>query len=119
MAIVDITNGPMSLEVRGRLGRPNELGAIWCGWSELGEYLPIAGIYQKRPRKNGQIFVKMKHYHGANPQTPAQQSNRATFAQAVAGWQALSEEQKNVWRKKTSPKYMAGYHRYIRSRMRE
>lgn len=118
MAIVDLGGKANSIEIRGKLGKPNELGDIWCGWSELGEYLPIAGIYQKRRNKKGQIFVRMKHYHGSNPQTPEQQSNRATFSQAVASWQSLDESEKKQWRAKKHPRYMSGYNRYIRDYMR-
>lgn len=117
MAIVTTFDHAYSLEIRGKLGRPNELGAIWCGLSECGEYLPVAGIYQKRPTRNGQIFVRMKHYHGGNPQTIPQQANRSTFAAAVAAWKLLNYEQKKYWRGRKEPRYMSGYNRYIREYM--
>lgn len=118
MAIIKPFDIVHSLEIRGRIGRPNGLGEIWCGWSELGEDLKIAGIYQKRPRPNGQIFVRMKHYHCRNPKTIPQQANRSIFADAVASWQACSEAQKSAWRRKKYPRGMSGYHRYLRNYMR-
>jgi hypothetical protein len=118
MAIISVLNTAHSFEIRGKLGRPNELGEIWCGWSECGEYLPVAGVYQKRRSAGKQVFVRMKHYHGANPQTVPQQANRATFAQAVSAWQGLTPMQKKQWRAKKYPRYMSGYNRFIRDFMR-
>jgi hypothetical protein len=39
------------------------------------------------------------HVVPTNPQTEAQQANRAKFAQALAAWQALSIEQRAAWQK--------------------
>lgn len=118
MAVIDTTEVANSFEIRGRIGRPNELGETWCGWTELGEYLPVAGIYQRRHSGGKQIFVRMKHYHGPNPQTVPQQANRATFADAVAAWQALSTTEKNYWRRRKTPRMMSGYNRFLRAYMR-
>lgn len=118
MAIVSTFEHVNSIEIRGKLGRPNGLGEMWCGWSECGDDLQIAGIYQKRRSQGKQIFVRMKHYHGANPQTVPQQANRSIFASAVSAWQALSDSEKKIWRAKKYPRYMSGYNRFLREYMR-
>lgn len=50
MAIVEMQDRTNSLSIRGILGKPNGVGAMWCGWSELGDFLAPAGIYQTRRR---------------------------------------------------------------------
>lgn len=47
MVVVNIKSGAHSLEVRGKLGRPNSLGNMFCGWSIIGDDDPVAGIYQR------------------------------------------------------------------------
>ena len=119
MAILTLQTKLGNIEIRGIVGRPNELGATWCGWSEIGEYFPEAGIYQKRPSRKGQFFVRMKHFISANPQTPTQQAGRNKFALAVSAWQAMTEEEKKVYRKRHSPPHMTGYNRFLRDYMRD
>jgi hypothetical protein len=114
MVIVIAQDHTNSFEIRGRLGKPNELGATFCGWSVLGDYSPLAGLYQRRPRKTGQIFVRMRDHIVPNPQTPAQQAWRAIFSSGVNAWQALTAEQKQVYNKKKWPRHMIGFSRFMR-----
>lgn len=114
MAVITPATHARTIEIRGTLGKPNELGEMWCGWSECGEFVPEAGVYQVRRSQKGTYNVRMKHYHGANPQTVPQQNNRSKFAQAIAAWQALSEPEKAVWNKKRYPTRMTGYNRFLR-----
>lgn len=119
MAIVSAFDIVGGLEVRGRIGRPNELGEVWCGWSELGEYFPLAGLYRKRRQNGVQKFDRMKFYSTPGPRTPAQQANRTKLAQGVLAWRALSPEEKARWRAKRAPRYMSGYNRFLRDYMRD
>ncbi len=118
MAVIDVLKSVHSIEVRGKLGTPNGLGLITCGLSLCGMYLPVAGIYQKRHAKNGQYFVKMRHYRPTNPRTVNQQNNRISFKNAVLAWQTLDESEKLIWRRKKHPRFMSGYNRFIREYMR-
>lgn len=114
MSIVSFPSRGQSLQIRGSLGLPNGLGEYWLGWSIVGDDNQHAGIYQSRPRNTGRIFVKMRHYFPRNYKTETQQAWRGVFAEAVAGWQQLSLEQKKEWREKKWPRHMSGYNRYLR-----
>lgn len=118
MAIVSLMDEVKVIEIRGKLGRPNELGCVWCGWSECGEYNPLAGYYQKRKNARSQYFVRMRHFITSNPQTPAQQANRSKFSLAVAAWQSKTDEEKRYWRGLKRPRGMSGYNRFLREYMR-
>lgn len=118
MVVVTSFQHAKSLEIRGEYGAPCGLGEFYCGWSRVGELDPMAGVYQKRPRKRGQIFVKMRHCIIPNPRTPAQQARREKFAQALLAWRALSFEDQVVWNKKNYPSHMSGYNRFIRHFMK-
>jgi len=45
--------------------------------------------------------------------TDAQQARREKFAAAVAAWQSLTPEQKEVYNKKAMRKNMSGYNLYL------
>jgi len=114
MVVVDLGQEAKAIEIRGKLGRPNSLGEMWCGWSVLGDGDILAGYYQRRPRPTGQIIVKMKHVIVANPQTELQQAWRGVFADGVEAWQLLTTEQKLMWRQKKYPRNMTGFCRFMR-----
>lgn len=114
MVVVDLKHGVHSLEVRGRLGKPNQAGDFWLGWSVLGDENTIAGYYQKRPRKTGQIIVLMKHYIPDCGHTERQETVRGIFADGVAEWKALSDSEKIVYNKKKYPRRMSGFCRHQR-----
>lgn len=77
----------------------------------------IAGIYQKRKCLEGVISIRMKFYSPTNPQTIPQQANRSVFSSAVAGWQGLTSEQKQVYNTNAKGKNLSGYNLYIREFM--
>lgn len=119
MAIVSALDIAYGIEIRGRFGKPNGLGEMWCGWSELGQDFPLAGLYRKVRHEGKQKFQRMKFYATPGPRTVPQQANRSKFALAVSAWQALTPEQKKQWRSKKSPRFMSGYNRFIRDYMRD
>jgi len=63
----------------------------------------------------GEVYQEcMTYYTPSNPQTPAQQANRATFTAGVAAWQALTENQKDVYRKRsTRLRFATGFTLYM------
>ena len=58
---------------------------------------PRLWIFRWRP---GIGQERMKYYFPSNPQTPKQMNWRFVFAEAIAAWKALSEEDKAKWNKK-------------------
>ena len=114
MAVVDRGETGLFIDIVGKLGRPNELGCMWCGWSHLGDSEALAGYFQHRPRVAGQMLVQMRHYWPTNNQHSVQQVWRWVFGDAVAAWQSLTDEQKLFWNKRKYPRRMSGYNRFLR-----
>lgn len=75
----------------------------------------IRGIYRVVPTKKGRIVQKLPIYKPTNPRTDKQQANRERIKNAVIAWQALSEEEKNVWRAKKKPHHHSGYIKFIKN----
>lgn len=119
MVVVSGTDRLGALEARGIFGLPNGCGQFFLGWSVLGDWTPEAGIYQKRPRATGQIFVKMRHYIQRNPQTTAQMARRAVFADGVEAWHGLDESVKELYRRAKYPEHMNGFCRFMREYLRD
>ncbi len=89
--------------VSGRIGREGE-----------SDPLNVNGIWQMRKTKRGKRPIKMKFYRPTNPQTEAQQANRAKFAAAMAAWQALSSGDKAVYNARAKKRQMFGWGLFIR-----
>jgi hypothetical protein len=87
-----------------------QLGLMVLGNNLLGS----PNFKQRENQFNEKCVVKMRHYVTPNPQTEPQQEWRNYFATVLASWQALSENDKNVWRKKRYPAHMTGWNRYAR-----
>lgn len=119
MVVVDWKNRGLSLEARGRYGEPSGVGDFWLGFSSIGEYDEMAGVYQKRPRKGGQIFVRMKYYVTPNPRTVKQQKFRAHFSDLIEAWNNLSFDDQILWNKKKWPIHCSGYNRFISDGMKK
>lgn len=113
MAILDQNAIQRGFEIRKRLGKPNQLGEMWCGWSEFGDDDPFAGVYQRRPRKKGQIIVKMAHAWPDCGHTPRQIYVRGVFAAGVTAWHALTTLQKQAYNRRKYPKGQSGFTRHM------
>ena len=119
MAIVKPLRDFPSLEIRRIFGKPNGLGQHFLGLTLLGDSDEFAGVSQKRPRKTGQLFVKMKFSIQNDPKTSLQITQREKFAAAVAAWQGLTITDKNVYNAMQYPPRMTGFNRFIRLFMRD
>lgn len=75
------------------------------------------GIYQLKNCREGKISCKEKFYNNTVPATPNRLVCRGKFADAVAGWQALTTPQKAVYNKRAVGKHMSGYNLFIREFM--
>lgn len=87
----------------GKLGKPG-------GPDPLG----VNGIYQMRMTKRGKVPVKMKFYAPTNPQSVAQEANRAKFAAAMSAWGALTDSQKAAYNVRAKRRGMFGWGLFIR-----
>jgi len=93
----------MAFQVRGKVGTP-----------EMDDPLGVYGIYQTRHTKKGQVTLKLPFYTPTNPQTEIQQANRTKFADAVAGWMALTPEEKLSYTVRAKKIKLFGWNLFIR-----
>ena len=113
MAVVrPLTNFP-ALEIRKRYSTPIGIGEIINGFSQIGDENPMAGVYQKRARSTGQIFVKMKYVIPFDNKTPAQLARRQIMRNAVIAWQGLTSNDKHAYNSLKHPQRMTGFNRFI------
>jgi hypothetical protein len=119
MVVVAPKDRWLCLELRGKMGRPTQMGNFWLGLSELGDDNPMSGVWQRRKRKTGQIIVNMNYSMPPYVNTPTQQARRTKFANAIIAWNALDFDEQVKWNKKSSPKGMSGYNRFISHYMKQ
>lgn len=89
--------------VAGRIGKVGQ-----------ADPLGVNGIYQMRMTLRGKRPIKMKYYTPTNPQTEAQQANRAKFTTAMSLWGALTSEQKASYNTRAKRRNMFGWGLFIR-----
>ena len=126
-----ILNGETMAGIRqtGSIRRGDGFGFIRLGHSTFGAIAHVGGVYQKRvtgynntgrkahlPRKA--YYVRMRYYRPTNPNTPAQQAGRSKFADAVAGWAALTAAEKEEYNKRAHKLSRRGRNLYISEYMR-
>lgn len=104
----------LALGLVGKIGRPADYGDKWYGWNEYGAFEDIYGIYRRRPTEKGVTLVKCQFYWPTNPQTAPQQSWRGVFTDGVIAYQALSEGEKETYRKEAEGKPLSGFNLYLR-----
>lgn len=102
-----------TLTISRKIGFPWGFGHIWFGVSRFGDDLEQSGIYQRRPTSRGQVFVRENFYWPVNTLSEELELNRMIFAEGVLAWQDLSEEEKNLFRCLTYPRFMSGYNRFL------
>lgn len=59
-----------------------------------------------------------RHVVGIDPNTPAQQANRAKVKAAVPMWHALTAEEKKAWRVKGEPRRISGFNAFLSAALR-
>lgn len=113
-----------SVKATGRLGRPMFCGEAWCGWSQCGEENEHVGVYQQRRKRSGNNHnwhisdpkprnFRMKHTWPPQNDTPAKITSMQNFADAVAAWQGLTEEQKASYNELAKKLNRDGYQYFI------
>jgi len=103
MAVINNSEKGTGIQIRGKIGK-------------FGDPDPrdVLGIYQIRTRYGKQVQIKEVFYTPTNPQTEAQQAWRAIFADAVAGWQGLTQTEKDVYNQRVKYKNLSGYNLYLK-----
>jgi hypothetical protein len=81
---------------------------------EAGNPIDFAGIYRRDNVTGKIIHYREPYYIPKNPRTEDQQAQRAKITAGVAEWQALTEEQKEVYNKRAKRKKISGYNLFIK-----
>lgn len=124
MAIIKPAEEFYSFTVQKRYGKPYGFGQLIFAFNRFGDDDEKTGIYQRQPKrlnffdgisnkKGHNIYRRLKYYYPSNPNTPAQESNRSKFADAVAAWQALTDEEKSAYNNNNRVSRMSPYNKFI------
>ena len=113
MVVINLAEHGIGGQIRKKLGAPSTYGTRGYGAHQYGAGAKFFGIYQIRTRDGKQVQVKRKYYVPTNPQTIPQQANRQKYANALIGWQNLTNDQKEVYNKKAKYKSLSGNNLYI------
>lgn len=89
-------------------------GRASYGVARYGGWFLLSGLYQLRNCREGKTSIRVNFYPYKITHTAGQQTRREKFDAAVAGWQGLTEEQKNTYREKAKRKNLSGYNLYLR-----
>lgn len=110
---------PFCGSIKKKLGKDTgRFGLIIYGFYEYGAEnsigLDFHGVYQMRKCVEGNIPVKMR-FQLTREETPTDPriANWNKFSAAVAGWQSLTEIQKEVYNNRAKGKKLHGYNIYI------
>jgi len=114
MAVIETASHGVAVQTRGKIGAPSAYGTAGYGCFEYGAGADIFGIYQVRSRFGKQVVVKQEYYNPTNPQSVPQQANRQKLTDAVAAWQGLTNNQKEIYNERARYKPFSGYNLYIR-----
>lgn len=92
-------------------------GAATYGNLQYNEISDTFGIYQRRKIYGKKYNVKYDFYDYVISHSAAITAYREKFASAVAGWQSLTSEQKEVYNQRAKYLDMFGFNLYIREYM--
>jgi hypothetical protein len=76
--------------------------------------ITLSGIYRTDNVTGKTKFYREPYYITKNPRTVPQQAQRSKFADAVAGWQALTAEEKEVYNIRARGKHLSGYNLFLK-----
>lgn len=94
MAIVNGLEKLNSLEARGKFAYSGGLGRIRLGYTRLGFYNEMHGVYQRKVTLQGKKTSRMRYYRPTNPQTVPQQAWRANMATMWGVYNTLTSDEK-------------------------
>jgi len=91
-----------------------EFGNTTLGVDKFANILLLSGIYRTDNVTGATKFYREPFYITKNPRTVPQQANRAKLGPAVSAWQALTNEQKEVYNKRAIGKRFFGYQLFLK-----
>jgi len=103
-----------SMDGRGKFGYSGGFGRIAFGYTRLGFYHWLCGIYQKKYYYGKPHISRQRFTWGSNPRTLAQQNWRFVLAYGLVLWRALDSAQKLKYNKRAKGKIMSGYNLFLR-----
>lgn len=129
MTLIKPPHEHLGLTIRKKLGKALHYGRKIYGVPQYGDTEPMSlskngeetspfGIYSMRSIEGKQEIQKKDFYVPYNPRTAEQQAWRSDFADAVASWQSLTNEEKKEYNSKAQGKKMSGYNLYISNYLR-
>lgn len=113
MAIIDLQQIGLFASIRKILRRDLTVYPEHPNWGAGFSVNLHSGIYQMPKYSYGRVCRRIDFYDYIITHTPEQQENRSKFSAAVAAWQALTSEQKEVYKEKSSGKNMSGYNYFL------
>lgn len=113
MAILTTLDKKPALTIRNALGRPNQLGEHWLGWTYLGDDNPMCGVYQVRHQKGKFQQVKERHYVPRNTPSSAHTHLRSTFRDGVAEWHGLTDAERTAYNESSTTKGVNGFNKFM------
>lgn len=117
MAVIKGIKQGVGVKIRKKIVAPSAYGVRNYGGFHYGAGAKTHGIYRVRHRWGKVIQEKLPFYWPTNPQLPDQQANRQKMTDAVAAWQALTDEQQAVYNKNAIGKRMSGYNLFLREHL--
>jgi len=122
--MVKLTSALSSRTARGWLGKdqyarlgvvkhPYPIGPHFKYPYHAFYYSFLGWCYQVRPTWHGLQQIAMRPPVPANPQTPAQQANRAKFANAISSWQTLPPSEKDAYIAQAGSLRLSGFNLFV------
>lgn len=108
---------PYSHQVRRTFGFNAHLGNNRTGKIALGLENAEAGTYRINTKGNHQICLRQNFYMQNKARTANQQSCATTFKNGMTAWQALTEEEKEVYNENAKKYRITGANLFMRGYM--
>ena len=91
-----------------------EYGNQTFGVEKYANIQLLSGIYRTDNVAGTTKFYREPFYITKNPRTVPQQANRQKYADGIAAWQLLTDEQKEVYNKRAIGKRFFGCHLFLK-----
>ncbi len=92
----------------------SQYGHAVFGGDFFADVILLSGIYRTDNVTGRTKHYREPYYITKNPRTIPQQANRQKYADGVAAWQALTDEQKNQYNINAKRKNFSGYNLFLK-----
>lgn len=113
MAKVTPTTGLFALAEWGKFGKPNGVGEIWPGWSEMGDWEPRAGYYKRQWNGHAKCKTRTRFYWPKKHTSGPGFDRYTIFRNGVTAWHALTDEERLVYNNLRYPFSQTGFNRFM------